>query len=57
MPTAAIVAVMPLLKPVRKLMAEEMRAEDFGVESEEDESDESDDDGDAKATLGAPATR
>ncbi len=40
---------------VRKLMAEEMRAEDFGVESEEDESDESDDDGDAKATLGAKA--
>ena len=40
---------------VRKLMAEEMRAEDFGVESEEDESDESDDDGDAKATLGTKA--
>lgn len=41
---------------VRKLMAEEMRAEDFGVESEEDESDDDgDDDGDAKATLGAKA--
>ena len=38
---------------MRKLMAEEMRAEDFGVESDEDE--DEDEDEDAKATLGAKA--
>jgi len=41
---------------MRKLMAEEMRAEDFGVESDEDEDeDEDEDDDDAKTTLGAKA--